>query len=273
MDDRRFAGKVAIVTGSASGIGRAILSAFVQEGARAVIVDWDVEWAEMLAADLGAQGGEVLVCATDVRSGAEVDAMMEKVVQTYGRLDVMVNNAGVGVHKRVVELSEDEWDLQVDVQLKGTFLGSRAAARQMIKQGGGGRIINIGSGAASNARIQAAPHCASKAGIVQFTKVLALELGAYHITANVVSPGLTDVSQISRHGGATPEYVANHLESVPLGRLARPEEIAYMVLFIASDQAAHVTGQHISVDGGYGAGKLNIRGPHRGLQGVAPDHA
>jgi NAD(P)-dependent dehydrogenase (short-subunit alcohol dehydrogenase family) len=262
MNSRRFEDKVVVVTGAASGIGRAILTAFVREGAMGVIADTDREWADMVAENLRAEGAEVLVCTTDVSRAEQVDAMMAAVLEAFGRLDVFVNNAGVGVHKEVVDLTEEDWDYQVDVQLKGAFLCSRAAARQMVKQGGGGRIINIGSGAATNARIQAAPHCASKAAVLMLTKVMALELGKHGITVNCVSPGLTDVSEVSRHGGATPEYVANHLTAMPLGRLARPEEIANMVLFVASDQAEFVTGQHVAVDGGYSAGKYNIRGPH-----------
>ena len=262
MDNKRFHDKVVIVTGAASGIGRAIITAFVREGTKGVIVDIDREWAEMLATNLRAERGDVLVCKTDITQADQVEAMIESVLQAYGSLDIIVNNAGVGVHKRVVDLTEEDWDYQVDVQLKGTFLCSRAAARQMIRQGRGGRIINIGSGAAANARIEAAPHCASKAGIVMLSKVMALELGKDQITVNCVSPGLTDISTSSRHGGAMPEYVANHLTMIPLGRLARPEEIAHAVLFIASEQAAFITGQALSVDGGYGAGKLSIRRPH-----------
>lgn len=262
MSEKRFEGKVVVVTGAASGIGRAIVTAFVREGAKGVIVDVDQEWANMVAETLRAEGVEVQVCITDISKGEQVDAMMEAVLKAYGRLDIFVNNAGVGVHKEVIDLSEEDWDYQVDVQLKGPFLCSRAAARQMIKQGGGGRIINIGSTAAANARVQAAPHCVSKAGVVMLTKVMALELGKHEITVNCVSPGLTDVSAVSRHGGATSEYVSVFLNQVPLGRLGHPEEIAHMVLFFASGQAKFVTGQHVLVDGGYSAGKLSIRGPH-----------
>ena len=267
MNNRRFEGKVVVVTGAASGIGRAIITAFVREGAKGVIADVDLEWADMVAENLRSEGGEVLVCSTDVSKADQVDATMAAVLKSLGQLDVFVNNAGVGVHKEVVDLTEEDWDCQMDVQLKGAFLCSRAAARQLVKQGSGGRIINIGSGAATNARIQAAPHCASKAGVLMLTKVMALELGKYGITVNCVSPGLTDVSEVSRHGGATPEYIANHLTAMPLGRLARPEEIASMVLFLTSDQAQFVTGQHVAVDGGYGAGKYNIRGPHHDTRG------
>ena len=259
MNDRRFEGKVVVVTGAASGIGRAIITAFVREGAKGVIADVDQEWADMVAENLRSEGGEVLACTTDVSKAAQVDAMLAAVLKSFGQLDVFVNNAGVGVHKEVVNLTEEDWDSQVDVQLKGAFLCSRAAARQMVKQGGAGRIINIGSTAASNARVQASPHCASKAGVLMLTKVMALELGKYGITVNCVSPGLTDVSKVSRHGGATPDYVRVFVSNVPLGRLGCPEEIASMVLFLASDQAEFITGQHITVDGGYSAGKLSIR--------------
>ena len=263
MSSRRFGDKVVIVTGAASGIGRAIITAFVREGAKGVIADVDQEWADMVAENLRSEGGQVLVCSRDVSKADQVDAMMAAVLEGLGRLDVLVNNAGVGVHKEVVDLTEEDWDYQVDVQLKGTLLCSRAAARQMIQQGCGGRIINIGSTAATNARIQAAPHCISKAGIVMLTKVMALELGKHGITVNCVSPGLTDVSRVSRHGGATPEYIEAFLHQVPLGRLGDTQENATMVLFMASDQAEFVTGQHVSVDGGYSAGKLSIRGPHQ----------
>lgn len=262
MSDRRFEGKVVIVTGAASGIGRAMLGAFVREGAKGVLVDIDQKWANEQAQVLRAAGGDILVSITDISKGEQVDQMMQTVLQTYGRVDVLVNNAGVGVHGEIIDLSEEEWDLQIDVQLKGTFLCSQAAARQMIRQGGGTRIINIGSTAAGNARIMAGAHCASKAGVVMLTKVMALELGKHHITVNCVSPGLTDVSTSSRHGGAKPEYVEAFLNLVPLERLGRPDEIASMVLFLASDQADFITGQHIFVDGGYSAGKLTVQGPH-----------
>jgi NAD(P)-dependent dehydrogenase (short-subunit alcohol dehydrogenase family) len=132
----------------------------------------------------------------------------------------------------------------------------------MIKQGVGNRIINIGSTAARNARLAAAPHCASKAGVVMLTQVMAMELGRHNITVNCVSPGLTDVSATSRHGGASSDYIEAFLNMVPLSRLGRPEEIAHMVLFLASGQADFITGQHITIDGGYSAGKLSVQGPH-----------
>lgn len=259
----RFQNKVALVTGAASGIGRALITAFVREGAKGVIVDTDENWANRVAEQLQAHGADVLVSISDVSKAADVDAMMHAVLERYGRLDILVNCAGVYVHGEVVNLSEEEWDLQVDVQLKGPFLCSRAAARQMILQGGNGRIINIGSTAAGNARLEAAAHCASKGGVVMLTKVMAMELGKHNITVNCVSPGLTDIGEISRHG-PTPEYIEAFTSMVPLGRLAGTKEIADVVLFIASEQASFISGQNIFVDGGYGAGKLSVQGPHAG---------
>src|SRR6266542_872725 len=195
-----FAGRVAIVTGAASGISRVILQRFAQAGARTVLADLNVAWSQQVADALVAQGHQVLLAPTDVRESGRVDALVAQAVAHYGRVDILVHGAGVGVHKRIVELSDEEWDLQVDVQLRGAFLLSRAVARRLIAQGEGGRLILIGSTSANNARIQAGPHAASKAGEIQLARVLALELGEHGITANVVSPGLTDIAGISATG-------------------------------------------------------------------------
>jgi NAD(P)-dependent dehydrogenase (short-subunit alcohol dehydrogenase family) len=257
-----FAGRVAIVTGAASGISRVILQRFAQAGARTVLADLNVAWSRRVAEGLAAQGHEVLAVPTDVRDSAQVDALVAQAVARYGRVDILVHGAGVGVHKRIVELSDEEWDLQVGVQLRGAFLLSRAVARRLIAQGEGGRLVLLGSTSANNARIQAGPHAASKAGEIQLARVLALELGEHGITANVVSPGLTDIAGISATGPSE-EYQRAFITQVPLGRLATPDEIADAVLFMASDRARFITGQVLCVDGGYSAGKLAVQGPHR----------
>jgi NAD(P)-dependent dehydrogenase (short-subunit alcohol dehydrogenase family) len=256
-----FAGKTVIVTGAASGICRVTLQAFVRAGARGVIADINDEWALRAADGLKAEGREVMYVKTDVRDSAAVQRLVDATVNAYGGIDVLVNCAGVGVHKTVVEMSDDEWDFQVDTQLRAVFLTCRAAARQMIHQGHGGRIINFGSTGGLVARVRAAAHGASKAGVVHLTKVLALELGPHRITANVVAPGLTDIRSLST-AYPTDEYIDRFVREVPLGRLADPQEIADTVLFIASDQARFITGQAIYVDGGYSAGKLSIGVPH-----------
>lgn len=267
--ERQFAEKSVIVTGAASGICRVILQSFVRQGARGVIADVNDEWGQQVAQGLRAEGGTVTFVKTDVRDSGAVERLFDEAVRVYGGVDVLVNCAGVGVHKTVVEMTDAEWDFQVDTQLRAVFLTCRAAARRMIERGQGGRIINIGSGAGAIARVQAAAHCASKAGAVHFTKVLALELGRHGITVNVVAPGLTDIKAVS-NSYPTDEYIDNHLREIPVGRLAKPQEIANMVMFLASDQAQFVTGQAIYVDGGYSAGKLSIGGPHRTVYEPTP---
>jgi len=256
-----FAGKVAIVSGAAGGISNVILRRLAEAGARAVIADLDEERAVAAVRQLTAQDREVRFVRTDVRDSAQVDAMVATTVDQFGRVDVLVHGAGVGVHKDVVDLTDEEWDLQIDVQLRGAFLLSRAVGRRLIAQGQGGRIILIGSTSGNNARVKAGPHAASKAGEIQLARVMALEMGRHGITVNVVSPGLTDIAGISR-SVQTAEYQRAFIAQVPLGRLGTPDEIADAVLFFASDRARFVTGQVLCVDGGYSAGKITVQGPH-----------
>lgn len=257
-----FSGKVAIVSGAAAGISRVILTRLAQAGAQTVIADLDEEWGSATAAELSGKGWPCLFSRTDVRDSSQVNQTVEAAVERFGRVDILVHGAGVGVHKEIIDLSDDEWDLQIDVQLRGAFLLSRACANQMIRQGRGGRIVLIGSTSGNNARPKSGPHAASKAAEIQLSRVMALELGRYGITSNVVSPGLTDISGISR-SSQSPEYQKVFVTQVPLGRLGTPDEIADAVLFIASDEARFITGQTLYVDGGYSAGKLVVDGPHR----------
>lgn len=255
----QFGGKVVIVTGAASGICRVILTRFVKAGAKRLLVDWDEEWGEMVARQLAAEGHEVLFVKTDVRDRGQVDAMVEQTIVRFGRVDILVHGAGVTIRSNVVDLSDEEWDLQVNVQLRGAFLLSRAVARKLIPQNQGGRIILIGSTAGTNARVGGSPHAASKAAESQLMRVLALELGPHNITANMVSPGLTDISGISRTV-QHPEYQKMSVLQKLLGRLAKPAETANVVLFVASEYSSYMTGHEILVDGGHSAGKLLSRG-------------
>jgi 3-oxoacyl-[acyl-carrier protein] reductase len=256
-----FEGKVAICTGAAGGINRVILTRLAEEGAKCVLVDINDDWGESSAAALRDRGFDVTYIKTDVRHSEQVDAMVAQAVEKYGRLDILVHGAGVGVHHEIVDMSDSEWDLQIDVQLRGAFLLSRAVGRQLIKQGEGGRIILIGSTSGNNARPMSGPHAASKAGEIQLSRVMALEMGKHKITCNVVAPGLTNISGISL-SSQNPEYQKAFVTQVPLGRLAVPDEIADAVLFIASDRARFISGQLLCVDGGYSAGKLAVNGPH-----------
>jgi NAD(P)-dependent dehydrogenase (short-subunit alcohol dehydrogenase family) len=262
-----FQGKVAIVSGAASGISRVIATRLAAAGAATVLADVDDEWGETTARELEQRDYQALYRHTDVRDSAQVDGMVAEAVERFGRVDILVHGAGVGVHKEIVDLSDDEWDLQVDVQLRGAFLLSRAVARQLIAQDAGGRIILIGSTAGNNARPKSGPHAASKAAEIQLARVMALELGKHNITVNVVAPGLTNIADISRTVQPT-EYQQVFVRQVPLGRLGTPDEVADAVLFIASDQARFITGQTLYVDGGYSAGKLVVEGPLR-----APDYS
>lgn len=255
-----FAGKVVVVSGAAQGISSVILQRFAQDGARGVIADIDEERAEALVRELTEQRCDVRFIRTDVRESAQVNAMVDRVVEQCGRVDILVHGAGVGVHKKIVDLTDDEWDLQVDVQLRGAFLLSRAVGRRLIAQRQGGRIILIGSTSGNNARVTGGPHAASKAGEIQLARVMAMEMGPHGVTVNVVSPGLTDISGISR-STQTPEYQRAFIAQVPIGRLGTPDEIADAVLFFASDLARFITGQVLCVDGGYSAGKLAVQGP------------
>jgi 3-oxoacyl-[acyl-carrier protein] reductase len=259
--NREFAGKVAIVTGAASGISRVIASRFAADGAGVTLADIDDRGGPVVADELARAGHDVLFVKTDVRESASVNAMVEQTVERFGRVDILVHGAGVGVHRHIVDLSDEEWDLQVDVQLRGAFLLSRAVGRKLIAQGQGGRIILIGSTSGNNARPNSGPHAASKAGEIQMMRVLAQELGPHQITANVVSPGLTDIAAISKTAPPV-EYQRIFVHQVPLGRLATPDEIADAVLFFASDRARFVTGQVLCVDGGYSAGKLSVARPN-----------
>jgi 3-oxoacyl-[acyl-carrier protein] reductase len=255
-----FVGKVVIVSGAAQGISSVILRRFLQEGAYGVIADVDKERAEAQVGELAELGYDVCFIRTDVRESAQVNAMVDRIVDERGRVDILVHGAGVGVHKRIVDLTDDEWDLQIDVQLRGAFVLSRAVGRRLIAQGQGGRIILIGSTSGNNARVTGGPHAASKAGEIQLARVMAMEMGPHGVTVNVVSPGLTDISGISR-SKQTPAYQRAFIAQVPIGRLAAPDEIADAVLFFASDRARFITGQVLCVDGGYSAGKLAVQGP------------
>lgn len=256
-----FQDKVVIVSGAASGISSVILRRFSESGAKVVIADIDDEWGRALSEELTDLGRQALYIHTDVRDSAQVDAMVEETIEQFGRVDILVHGAGVGVHKEVIDLSDAEWDLQVDVQLRGGFLLSRSVARKLVDQNQGGRLILIGSTSGNNARPKSGPHAASKAGEIQLAKVMAQELGRHGITVNVVSPGLTDISGLSK-SYQTSDYQKVFVKQVPLGRLGIPDEIADAVLFLASDQARFITGQVLCVDGGYSAGKLSVDGPH-----------
>ena len=253
----RFADKRIIVTGSGRGIGRAIARRFAEEGAAVAISDIDRETAEATAAEINETGGTALAIELDVRSSESVRAMLDAVVAEWGRVDVLVNNAGITIAKPVVEFTEEEWERTLDINLKGVFRCSQLAAVQMITQGGG-KIINLSSESGKTAKPNFTIYAASKFGVVGFTQGLAQELAPHGITVNAVCPGIVhtpmweelDRVLAKRMGKKEGEILATRKEQIPLGRLEQPEDVAGVVAFLASDDANYMTGQSVNVTGG-----------------------
>lgn len=248
-----LAGRTAVVTGGAAGIGRAISRRLAEAGANLVIGDLNEEKAVETAAEFAAFGGTHLGAKLDVNDHASVSALADLAVEKTGRLDIWVNNAGIYPSRPVLEISDKEWDLVLDLNLRGTFFGAKEAALRM--QPNQGVIINIVSTAAYNASNGANPahYVASKHAVAGLTKSLAVELGAKGIRAVGVAPTLTETPGVDAkraEGAAIDDALVQYGKALPLGRLGLPDDIARVVLFAASDFAAFVTGSVIPVDGG-----------------------
>ena len=244
----RLDGKVALITGAQQGIGRGMALAFARDGADVGInyLD-DPKAAERVAAEVRKAGLRATLVAGDVSSVKQIDEMVRQVVQTLGGLDVLVNNAGVYPRVAMLEMREEDWDLLLDVNLKGTFFCAQAAARAMVAAKRRGAIINLASRAIQGA-VRGVHYSASKGGVVAMTRAMALELAPHGIRVNAVAPGLTDTAQ-PRYGHSE-EELAIMARAVPLGRMAVPDDIATVAVFLASDEARYVTGQTVHVNGG-----------------------
>lgn len=245
----RLHDRVAVVTGAGSGIGSTIARTLAREGARVVVGDLNLAAAEEVAREIERTGRDARARSVDVAHSASVDALAETAAEWAGRLDIWVNNAGVVLQKLVVDTSDVEWARVLEVNLYGPFYGSRAAARTMLRQGTGGRIIGISSIMARQTRPLNGAYTAAKAGLEGLTRALALELAPHAITVNAVAPGHVD-TPLTRPM-FTPNVRRAFEERIPLGRVGEPEWIADAVLFLASDDARYVTGQVLLVDGGY----------------------
>jgi NAD(P)-dependent dehydrogenase (short-subunit alcohol dehydrogenase family) len=252
--------KVAIVTGAASGIGKAAALTFGREGAKVMCADINAEGAEATARTIADTGGEAASIRTDVIVEDDVKEMIAATVTRWGRLDVLYNNAGIGTGNPVTQVSIEEWDRIIDINLRGVFLGTKHAIMEMIKTGGGA-IVNTASDAGLLGTPMLSAYCASKGGVVMFTKATAVEWARMGIRVNCVCPGvirtpiLDPMVQMAKAAGASEEQLwARMGKAHPIGRVGNPEEVAEAVTWLASDRASFVTGVALPVDGGMAGG-------------------
>lgn len=242
--------KIAIVTGGAQGIGRAIAQLFCEEGASVLIGDINVDEAKETASDITDKTGKKCIALkVDISRKEDIDRMVSLTIKEFSRIDILVNNAGIVLRKLILDMSEDEWNRVMDVNLKGTFLCSQIVAREMIKQKSG-KIIHISTCSAKKPTIYEAAYSASKAGILGFNRVLAAELGPYSINCNTVLPGATDTEMIRSTFLTSPQVEQEWIEKTALKRLGKPEDHARVVLFLASYLSDHITGESIVVSAG-----------------------
>jgi 3-oxoacyl-[acyl-carrier protein] reductase len=244
---KRLEYRSAIVTGAGQGIGRAIALGLAREGAGVAIADVNEESANTVKKEVEAAGGTALAISADVSNEDSVAAMVETTLQEFRRVDILVNNAGIFPTSSVEEMNEADWDRVIGTNLIGSFLCARAVVPKFLNQGSG-RIISLTSGRAFQGAKNGAHYAASKAGIIGFSKSLALELALHGITVNVICPGITDTAQPRGH--QTEEQIYAQAQRIPMGRIGQPEDLVGPVIFLASDAAAFITGQTILVNGG-----------------------
>jgi 3-oxoacyl-[acyl-carrier protein] reductase len=251
----RFGSDVAVVTGAGRGIGQTIAMRLAAEGAKVVVADVDLRSAEVTAGAIAAGGGEARVLSVDVSQQCDVQRMIDETRRFFGRLDVLVNNAGIGSNQPFLETTLEEWESQLRVNLTGTFLCGQAAARAMVDDGGG-RIVNIASISGQRGGQGRAAYGAAKAGVILLTKVMAVELAPLGVRVNAVSPGPVDTDQ--SRGTHTPSTRRAYYDRIPARRYGAREEIAAAVAFLASRESSFVNGHILNVDGGFNAAGLQF---------------
>ncbi|OIO63392.1 hypothetical protein COY26_02770 [Candidatus Woesearchaeota archaeon CG_4_10_14_0_2_um_filter_33_10] len=241
--------KVAIVTGSRRGIGKAIALALAKAGANIVVSDINLDDCNKLVEEIKAINGNALAVKTDVSNPEDVSQMINLTTEKFGKVDILVNNAGIYMQKSLTDVTEQDFDRTLDINLKGVFLCSKAVVPEMIKQGKG-KIINIASIAGQVGFANSSAYCASKGAIINITRELALELAQYKINVNAIGPGVieTDMTKDLLEDKATKETL---LANIPLSRIGKPEDIANAALFLASDNSDYITGITLFVDGGW----------------------
>lgn len=247
--------KVAIITGAGQGMGKSHALKMAEAGAKIVVSDLDQNACEKTAGEIKNRGGEALAIKCDVTKKIEIDEMVKKTLEKFNKVDILVNNAGICQFKPFLELTEEDWDRTLDINLKGYFLCSQRVAQEMVKQKSG-RIINIASIAMGQVGIgmsNIVHYVASKGGIAGFTEALAVELAPYNITVNAIAPGVIETPMIDTVK-KDPKVLEATLSRVPMHRVGQPEEVSNLVVFLASEGSSYMTGSIVIIDGGWMAG-------------------
>ncbi|HHZ89148.1 TPA: glucose 1-dehydrogenase [Candidatus Poribacteria bacterium] len=248
----RISDKVAIITGAASGIGRTTAILFAKEGGKVVIADQNEAGGDETVDLIRTDGGQAIFTRVNVTSATDIQGMVKTTIDTYGKLNILVNNAGIAIRLPVVDLPEEDWDRSIDVNLKGIYLGSKYAIPEMIKNDGGA-IVNIASIYGLVGGRTRAAYAASKGGVVNLTRSIALDYALYKIRVNCICPGFVNTPLLKNILKTQEEYQAL-ADLHPIGRLGEMLEIAHGVLYLASDESSFVTGIALPIDGGYTAG-------------------
>lgn len=250
--------KVAIVTGGAQGMGRAICLRYAQEGASIVVADLNLAGSQKVAGEITDMGGQAVGVQVDVRNQEQVQQMVDTAVEQFGGVDILVNNAGVGKIIPFLETTEKDWDFMFDINCKGLLWCSQAVARQMIKQGRGGKIINLASQAGRRGEALVLAYCASKACVISMNQSIALALAEHKINVNAIAPGIVDTpfwDEVDKQFARLLDWEVGEPKRkftamIPLGRIEQPEDVAGMAAFLASSDADYITQQCFNVDGG-----------------------